>query len=187
MITRKRNQLLVSERLCLRITVFVGLLLTLIFYTSILLRTSQTIAAVPEMCGLESSPLFVQKRILMGIMSADFPNEFDCRQQFRELFEIASHQNGRVCSLGDFLSGPESHRRRCQLVYTFVLGGNPDGPLELVNNSFPLLVSNDRLSASGIEARDRLKNDMTFLNIRENMEQGKTYVWHKSTMHKSYC
>ena len=47
--------------------------------------------------------------------------------------------------MGNFLDQPESYHD-CQLVYTFVLGGNPNGPTELVNNnSLPLLVTQDYL------------------------------------------
>jgi hypothetical protein len=119
---------------------------------------------------------FVHKRILLGIMSADFPDELAYRDQFRKLFQIfAEHQDSRVCSLGDFLAQPES-RHGCQLVYTFVLGGNPDGPTELVNDSLPLLVPNVLLNSTSA-ASDKLRNDMTVLNIRENMEEGKSQTW----------
>ena len=113
-------------------------------------------------------------RILVGIMTMDAPHELECRRQFRELFGLFdAHHDGRVCSLGSFIANP-SHHEDCQLVYTFVMGANPDGPTELVNNSMPVVRT---FESAKVNASDKHFNDMTLLNIRENMEEGKSQTW----------
>ena len=192
--TRRRFS---SEARYIRITAGVGVLLWFFYSTSILLRATQNSLFVgPEKCNEEahhSLPhgqntlrqndskgrnFFVPKRILLGVMSADFANEFEIRQEFRKLFGMFSkHNDTRVCSLGNFMAQVGSYHG-CQLVYTFVLGGNPAGPTELVNSSMPLLIPKGRIgSIPGIQADDKYLDDMTFLNIQENMKEGKSQTW----------
>ena len=179
----------------IRIAAGVGVLLWFLYSTSILLTATHS-SVHKEECTekAQDSVLqghsvlrqnssrrrdsFVHKRILLGVMSADFPNEYEIRQEFRTLFRIfAKHNDTRVCSLGNFVDQPGSYHG-CQLVYTFVLGGNPAGPTELVNNSMPLLIPRDRVEfIPGLEGGDKHFDDMTFLNIRENMKEGKSQTW----------
>jgi hypothetical protein len=58
------------------------------------------------------------------------------------------------------------------MAYTFFFGGNPDGPTELVNPnaSFPMLVRDPPTTD---------ENDVIYLNIKENMEDGKSQTWLK--------
>ena len=63
----------------------------------------------------------------------------------------------------------------CQLVYTFVVGGNPNGPKELIdfNASYPLTVETPLFPD---------EQDVTYLNIEENMKEGKSQTWLKYAM-----
>jgi hypothetical protein len=61
----------------------------------------------------------------------------------------------------------------CQVAYVFFMGANPDGPTELVapNSSFPMEI--DRSTIQNAE------EDIVYLNIKENMEDGKSQTWFK--------
>jgi hypothetical protein len=100
-------------------------------------------------------------------------NEMERRKVVRETylsFYKDSHTPNRICSLTDI----QNHKvplEECQIAYIFVVGGNPDGPTELVkpNTSFPMTVdepTND-------------EDDVVFLNIQENLEDGKSQSWVK--------
>lgn len=126
---------------------------------------------------LRSAVVYSKKRILLGIMSADLPGEIEYRKQFRQLFGIFdAYGDSRLCSLAEFRARPADFLE-CELVYTFVLGGNPNGPTELVNSSMPILVPEETLRHSDGGPEDKLMQDMSFLNIKENMEDGKSQTW----------
>ena len=78
-------------------------------------------------------------RILMGILTADFFNDQAYRKRHRSLFKLWN--DPRVCSLPDFKELPINERYRCELIYTFVMGGNPEAPPELVDDSRPMFVT----------------------------------------------
>ena len=69
----------------------------------------------------------------------------------------------------------------CELIYTFVIGGgNPDGPTELVDDSLPILVvadHDDDKRNNNTKNEDLNMDDITLLNIQENMEDGKSQNW----------
>jgi Galactosyltransferase len=110
-------------------------------------------------------------RVLIGILSADFFNDQVYRKRHRNLFQLWN--DPRVCSLPDFKSMPLSERYVCELIYTFVLGANPDASPELVDHSRPFEVDRPISGTS----RDLNEPDMTLLNIRENMNEGKSQTW----------
>jgi hypothetical protein len=78
-------------------------------------------------------------RILMGILTADFYNDQAYRKRHRSLFKLWN--DPRVCSLPDFKEMPINERYRCELIYTFVMGGNPEASPELVDDSRPMFVT----------------------------------------------
>ena len=110
-------------------------------------------------------------RVLIGILSADFFNDQVYRKRHRSLFKLWN--DSRVCSLPDFKSMPLAERYTCELIYTFVIGANPDASPELVDNSRPFEVNRPITGTS----RDLNDPDMTLLNIRENMNEGKSQTW----------
>jgi hypothetical protein len=122
-------------------------------------------------------------KVLMGIMSSELPNDRVYRRRHRKLFMLWNDK--RVCSLPDFIESFQQKKKMgvaaapgaatttkdniyddCELIYTFVAGGNkdPQGPTELVqhNASFPLVLTKP------IKTRQQDLNDpdTTLLNIR---------------------
>jgi hypothetical protein len=101
-------------------------------------------------------------RILLGIFTADFREERRYRKKLRDLFQL----HPRVCSLSDFITANSldetSLSSPCEIIYTFVAGGNPNGPTELVDGSLPMLAERPVVSYS----TDFKYSDMTLLNIR---------------------
>ena len=119
------------------------------------------------------SPPPSRPRVLLGIFSADFPNEEPCRHRQRRLLRIHPH----ACSLDKYL---EEHTAECHLIYTFVLGGNPDAPsTELLDDkSRPwVLPSTAADNPRQYNGTDILAADVTLLNIKENMNDGKSQTW----------
>jgi hypothetical protein len=112
-------------------------------------------------------------RILLGILTADFYNDQAYRRRHRMLFKIWN--DPRVCSLPDFKTLPVSERYRCQIIYTFVMGGNPNATPQLVDDSRPMLATKP---VKGLST-DINDADVTLLNIRENMNEGKSQTWLK--------
>ena len=72
-------------------------------------------------------------------------------------------------------------------MYTFVVGANSNGPTNLVdynNSSHPLILDVSEIpsqyafsNTSDASDNDVTEKDITFLNIKENMEEGKTPTW----------
>jgi hypothetical protein len=108
---------------------------------------------------------------LWGIPSVK--DEVERRKVVRETYLSyykESDEPNRICSLADI----QSHKiplEDCQIAYTFFLGGNPNGPTELVkpNASFPMVM---------VDA-PKDEDDVVYLNIKENMEDGKSQTWLK--------
>jgi hypothetical protein len=114
-------------------------------------------------------------RILFGIFTADFPGERRCRKHHKSLFKLWNAP--RVCSIDDFKTRPVAERNECQLIYAFVLGANPDAPPHLLDESRPYEVQ--RPIKSTTKAKDINYPDTILLNIRENIEDGKSQTWFK--------
>lgn len=112
-------------------------------------------------------------RVLVGILTADFFNDQAYRRRHRMLFQLWN--DTRVCSLPDFKALPIHERYRCQIIYTFVMGGNPHASPVLVDDSRPILATKPIKGLSS----DVNDPDVTLLNIRENMNEGKSQTWLK--------
>jgi len=124
-------------------------------------------------------------RVLMGIFTHDGPKQFPYRRQFRKLFDVfPAHNDPRVCSLYEFTHFESNERRyQCQFIYTFVVGGrsvrNPLATTELVKatREVPFLLPADNVKRN-IKTPDlQTYKDVTFLNIKENMNAGKSQTW----------
>ena len=140
-------------------------------------------------------------KVLLGIFTAAKRGELKARMHYRKLFQMfRKFENSRVCSLDKALQGPE-----CELVYTFVLGGNQSAanetnPIMSSRNGVPLRIATQSAVAvnrtqnllapvrltfhtgessnwTGSFPMDFARQDMTFLNIAENMNHGKTPSW----------
>jgi len=131
----------------------------------------------------------------MGIFSSD--NMFDAthRRWHRNLFNNI-WKDDRVCTLSQFLEGNledgkeskatvHATRRRdapieaCELIYTFVTGSNldPDGPTELLDDSGKKLPIETPGGRKDPMKEDINWPDVTHLNIKENMNEGKSQTW----------
>ena len=94
----------------------------------------------------------------MGIFCIESDEEY--RAMFRLLFSL----HPLVCSLGRYER--EQHAdSECRFIYTFVTGGNKENnaPTELLDDSIPILLDKG--------------DDQVTLNIKENMEDGKSQTW----------
>lgn len=113
-------------------------------------------------------------RILVGIFSTNKKTiERERRQVVRETFLTSFRKSKtpyRICELGEILKGtvPEED---CQLAYTFVIGGNETGPTEMVETTD---IRSMVLENSAIHLDE---SDITLLNIKENMNDGKSETW----------
>jgi hypothetical protein len=123
-------------------------------------------------------------RVLMGIFTTDEIVQMPYRREFRKLFAVFPMYNDtRVCSLHDFAMAPNDEiRYQCQFIYTFVVGGLKSDHLirtELVRESLstplvlPLGQPRDHIRSKDL----KFNNDVTFLNIQENMNEGKSQTW----------
>jgi len=118
-------------------------------------------------------------RILMGIFSSD--NMFDGthRTWHRRLFENI-WKDERVCTLSQFRNDTDTTKRqKCELIYTFVVGSSTDP------NAVTERLEDKDTKDSPIELssfKNPMKEDInwpdvTHLNIRENMNEGKSQSW----------
>jgi hypothetical protein len=109
--------------------------------------------------------------LLLGIFST---NLSDSDKERRELIRktYLSEAGERICSLPEYVKQVKDHRTKskpksCQVPYVFVIGGNNDRPMEHYDHA-PLLVD--------IEDDEK---DVIYLNIKENMEHGKSPTFFK--------
>ena len=108
---------------------------------------------------------------LIGIFSTTGAKYSHRRQYIRDT--ILRRDDERMCELGEFIRQTKENRGRrvCQVPYTFVIGaGGEDRPTDH-NDSAPLTLDTDPNGDS--------ESDCTYLNIRENMEDGKSPTWLK--------
>lgn len=108
--------------------------------------------------------------MLFGIFTMDSEWETRRRQVVREIFQ--SIEDPRICGFNQFLSGDNPC---CIISYTFVMGGGDENaPTEYPNDSTPLLLDQNDIPMYSHLAQE---TDIIFLNIRENMNDGKSFSW----------
>ena len=122
-------------------------------------------------------------RILWSIFTTEAPDDKDgarYRQLFRNLLDKAVGPE-RACPLSS------SMRPSCELIYTFVVGGAnatlaPTSIRDLKRPAAAFLVNTSNRNASSSEQApffpdDATHNDITRLDIAENMDQDKSPTW----------
>ena len=128
-------------------------------------------------------------RILLGIFTTNSRNDESRRQLIRKTYltnfqtlqtvGLSSDAKNMICSLADFMESG-SNKEDCSIIYTFVMGAmdssNTTAPTDLTewedqeNISYVV----DRPSSSLDTSEHR---DILYLNVRENMNEGKTVTW----------
>lgn len=111
-------------------------------------------------------------RTLVGILVDFSKHGKRYRKRFRSLFAL--HPN--VCSIGD-LKDESIDTSECELVYTFVVGAGPEesGGMRLQT---PFLVPSVQQTCDKVvDQTDCSMSDITLLNIKENMNWGKSPTW----------
>lgn len=116
-----------------------------------------------------------RSRTLLGIL-VDFSNDgITYRRKFRQLFPWHPH----VCSLAEF-ENVTSDTADCEIIYTFVVAAWKEEHLPGQKFEAPFLISPDtrrRVCANHTSQDDCMEPDMTILDIRENMNDGKSPTW----------
>ena len=111
--------------------------------------------------------------VLVGIFSAAGSFKYSHRRDYIRDTILDNRLEPRLCSLKEFIRQTEEspHKRVCQVAYTFVIGaGGHDRPTDHDDNE-PLTVDNDQFGNS--------EDDCTYLNVIENMEDGKSPTYLK--------
>ncbi|CAJ1935000.1 unnamed protein product [Cylindrotheca closterium] len=104
---------------------------------------------------------------LLIVLGAADPKD---RVSYRDKLITEQHRGGkRICSLMDYRTADAS-TVRCDLVYTFVVGGNDKGPNEIVRGE-------DRIELDDFHKGEK---DLLMLNIRDNTNSGmgQTVLFH---------
>jgi hypothetical protein len=127
-------------------------------------------------------------RILLGIFTTNSTKEANRRKLIRKTYlsyyhilaeaELGVEPRERICSLAELIDRSRD-TEDCQIVYTFVMGAstNTTVPTDLTTleqqeeDNYPYVL--DRSGSSDYE------RDVLYLNIQENMNEGKTATWFK--------
>jgi len=118
--------------------------------------------------------------LLLGIFSTSGEKYSHRRAYIRDTY--LGTGNPKICKLSEFIRQTieDPMRRVCEVPYTFVIGaGGPDRPTD--HDDFePLTLKMD--------PHGNIEDDCTYLNIRENMEDGKspTYMKFAANLAKGY-
>jgi hypothetical protein len=128
-------------------------------------------------------------RMLLGIFSMESEIERQRRNMIKNTYlsfpKFMNRYNvttvplryTRICSLNEFWHGNLTQRDECQLLYTFVVGAanknDPNASKEYLD------LEDDRSMAVDESAIPNRRPDSTYLNIIENMNEGKSQTWFK--------
>ncbi len=121
-------------------------------------------------------------RLLLGIFSMDSSIELERREMIRNTYLrtfVDTDTPHRICSLAQLKTMQQ--KDQCQLAYTFIVGANPTGPKEIVeenNTTGPITLTHDKIPIA-IRLTDHEKGDIVYLNIQENGKEGKSQTYFK--------
>lgn len=159
-----------------RISVLIFILLNLTNYgmnhEQLAATTAMTIYTQATQPKLSQSLNRNTPRFLFGIFSTLRKHDFVRRKVIRRTY-LASDPY-RICSMKDLPNKPN-----CQIVYTFVVGANATGPTDLVEHRLSPLVVDPSEFPVVDDYGDvvAIEDDVTYLNLQENMEYGKSPSW----------
>jgi len=110
---------------------------------------------------------------LLGIFSTSREKEFLRRELIRKTYLDIG--DPRICKLEEFIRQFEEtpNERVCQVPYTFVIGGGGSHRPADHDDDEPVVLDTDQNGHADPQ------RDCTYLNIRENMEDGKSPTWIK--------
>lgn len=120
-----------------------------------------------------------EARVLVGIFTAIDKRIGDRQKIYRDKFRALFKLHPNVCSIGD-LHRNEHKNDHCKFIYAFVVGANqdPTAPTVLYNDDREVEVSRHLLPFLQHSYDDFvLHDDFVFLNIHENMNEGKSLSW----------
>lgn len=111
-------------------------------------------------------------RFLFGIFSTLRHDDYIRRDIIRRTY--LSSDPRRICTIKQLPEKPQ-----CQIVYTFVVGANETGAMDLVDSPPSSLVVDLKLNPLWDQFGDEIpqEEDVTYLNLQENMEYGKSPSW----------
>lgn len=111
--------------------------------------------------------------VLIGIFTQEQNEEKHYRRQFRDVFRHHPY----TCTLHELKAHREAPRleNECKLVYAFVFGSNkePDAPTEIIGRETQIEITESPANL----LNESKEGDLVLLNIRENMNQGKSFTW----------
>jgi hypothetical protein len=135
-------------------------------------------------------------RFLFGVFSMDSPKERLRRQMLRETYlsyyklHLGNHsRKDTICSLSELMENEEfiNDRSKCQFVYTFVIGAGAPGSrpgrcfwgnLTCAGTSpSHMTLTHPEESVFSVASEYSQYSDVTLLNVRENVNDGKTETW----------
>jgi len=114
-----------------------------------------------------------RSKILVGIFSTSGIAKYDNRREYiRDTF--VNPEEDHLCSLQDYMYRVDKRKKNmmdCEIIYTFVIGAGDSNRPPDHGDEEPLTLPYDQYGNS--------ESDCTYLNIRENMEIGKSPTWLK--------
>lgn len=141
-------------------------------------------------------------KVLWGIFSMNRPSEILRRQCIRKTYlsfyktlpgSTPSHDYyHRICSLTEYKLWHKNNDKKyleCKMIYAFVMGSNeePKAPTDLceavqIDPSYPLTVITNSVEEAPTNSQKAAalianETDVVHLNIKENMNQGKSISW----------
>jgi hypothetical protein len=165
-IPRKRQRFKGAERF---------LLLVAMAYVTIMAISMRTNSACETPNQHSGAPKIIYRRDWKGDKPTNFligiftvMEDVHRRRLIRESMlgkELPSYARSKLCSLQQYQIKPDA---ACQVIYTFVVGGNPNAAEEWAGEGDMIM-----------DAAKMLKHetDILYLNVRENMNGGKTPTW----------